>query len=351
MTKIEPSSREKAHLTYSSYLRLPLILAAQDPVSGEHDEMLFIIIHQASELWMKLCLHELAAAREKIREDHLGPAFKMIARVGRIQAQLIQSWDVLATMTPFDYSAIRPHLGSSSGFQSSQYRLIEFLMGNKNRAMLELHRDDEAVHRTLEAMLNEPSLYDESLRLLKKRGFAIPLDRYERDWSRPYEPDARVDAQYNRELQLELSIANQISPKDPMSAFRMAEDTLKQGVSRDLVNTLQQLRTKDPGLATRLSNDIASRLANESFLQHPEAANLATSFLQINRTASLIPEPEYRNLFQKVVNEALSYTMSFPNSYSMERNAAQNLLNSVKSMSRELQAYAPDQREAVEKKL
>jgi len=194
MTKIEPSSREKAHLTYSSYLRLPLILAAQAPVSGEHDEMLFIIIHQASELWMKLCLHELAAAREKIREDHLGPAFKMIARVARIQAQLIQSWDVLATMTPFDYSAIRPHLGSSSGFQSSQYRLIEFLMGNKSRAMLELHRDDEAVHRTLEAMLNEPSLYDESLRLLKKRGFAIPLDRYERDWSRPYEPDARVEA-------------------------------------------------------------------------------------------------------------------------------------------------------------
>lgn len=164
-------------------------------------------------------------------------------------------------------------------------------------------------------------------------------------------PDPRGDAQYNRELQLELSIANRISPKDPVSAFRMAEDTLKQGVSRDIVNTVQQLRTNDAGLATKLSNDIASRLANESFLQHPEAANLATSFLQMNRTAPLIPENEYRNLFQKVVNEALSYTMPFPNSYSMERNAAQSLLNAVKSMSRELQAYAPDQKEAVEKKL
>src|SRR5438067_1096326 len=194
MTKIEPSSREKAHLTYSSYLRLPLILAAQAPVSGEHDEMLFIIIHQASELWMKLCLHELAAAREKIREDHLGPAFKMIARVARIQAQLIQSWDVLATMTPFDYSAIRPRRGSSSGFQSYQYRLIEFLMGNKNPGLLEIHRGDDVAFQALASMLNEPSIYDESLRLLDQRGFAIPVELCERDWTEPYRPDARVEA-------------------------------------------------------------------------------------------------------------------------------------------------------------
>jgi tryptophan 2,3-dioxygenase len=181
-------------LTYSSYLELPQILSAQRPLSGEHDEMLFIIIHQASELWMKLCLHELTAARDRIRTDHLGPAFKMIARVARIQAQLIQSWDVLATMTPFDYSAIRPHLGSSSGFQSWQYRLIEFLMGNKQREMLDLHRNDDAVHCSLEAMLNEPSLYDESLRLLNKRGFAIPAEKCDRDWSEPYRPDDRVEA-------------------------------------------------------------------------------------------------------------------------------------------------------------
>jgi tryptophan 2,3-dioxygenase len=184
----------KVSPTYSSYLRLPAILGAQAPLSGEHDEMLFIIIHQASELWMRLCLHELTAAREKIRADHLGPAFKMIARVTRIQAQLIQSWDVLATMTPFDYSAIRPHLGSSSGFQSYQYRLIEFLMGNKNRGMLDIHHGDDAALQALAAMLSEPSIYDESLRLLKKRGFAIPPELYERDWSEPYRPDERVEA-------------------------------------------------------------------------------------------------------------------------------------------------------------
>src|SRR5437763_5341376 len=178
--------------TYSSYLRLPQILTAQAPLSGEHDEMLFIIIHQASELWMRLCLHELTAAREKIRTDHLGPAFKMIARVARIQAQLIQSWDVLATMTPFDYSAIRPHLGSSSGFQSYQYRLIEFTMGNKNRGLLDIHRGDDAAFQALASMLNKPSIYDESLKLLRKRGFAIPAELCERDWSEPYRPDARV---------------------------------------------------------------------------------------------------------------------------------------------------------------
>jgi tryptophan 2,3-dioxygenase len=188
-----PKAKAAHPLTYSSYLKLPRILNAQAPLSAEHDEMLFIIIPQASELWMKLCLHELTAAREKIREDQLGPAFKMIARVSRIQAQLIQSWDVLATMTPFDYSAIRPHLGSSSGFQSYQYRLIEFLMGNKNAALVEIHRDDSIAHGLLAAMLNEPSLYDESLRLLKKRGFAIPVKNYERDWSTPYEPDAEVE--------------------------------------------------------------------------------------------------------------------------------------------------------------
>ena len=180
-------------LTYSSYLKLPQILTAQAPLSGEHDEILFIIIHQASELWMRLCLHELTAAREKIASDHLGPAFKMIARVARIQAQLIQSWDVLATMTPSDYSAIRPHLGSSSGFQSYQYRLIEFLMGNKNRKMLDIHRNDDTAYQALSAMLNEPSIYDESLKLLKKRGFAIPDELCERDWSEPYRPDERVE--------------------------------------------------------------------------------------------------------------------------------------------------------------
>jgi tryptophan 2,3-dioxygenase len=180
-------------LTYSSYLRLPQILTAQVPLSGEHDEILFIIIHQTSELWMRLCLHELTAARHQISNDHLGPAFKMIARVARIQAQLIQSWDVLATMTPSDYSAIRPHLGSSSGFQSYQYRLLEFLMGNKNRKMLDMHREDDAACEALSKMLNEPSIYDESVRLLDRRGFAIPAALCKRDWSEPYRADERVE--------------------------------------------------------------------------------------------------------------------------------------------------------------
>ena len=180
-------------VSYADYLKLSDVLGAQELRSGEHDEMLFIVIHQASELWMKLSLHELTAAREKIRKDNLGPAFKMIARVARIQAQLIQSWDVLATMTPSDYSAIRPHLGTSSGFQSQQYRLLEFLMGNKTREMLAMHQGEPG-SAALEAMMREPSIYDESLRLLKRRGFDIPLEKTERDWTEPYRSDARVEA-------------------------------------------------------------------------------------------------------------------------------------------------------------
>jgi tryptophan 2,3-dioxygenase len=180
-------------VSYSSYLKLSDVLGAQELRSGEHDEMLFIVIHQASELWMKLSLHELMAAREKIRSDHLGPAFKMIARVARIQAQLIQSWDVLATMTPSDYSAIRPHLGTSSGFQSQQYRLLEFLMGNKAPEMLQMHRSEPGGD-ALEKMMKEPSIYDESLRLLKRRGFDIPAEKCERDWTTPYKADPRVEA-------------------------------------------------------------------------------------------------------------------------------------------------------------
>ncbi|WP_309643457.1 tryptophan 2,3-dioxygenase family protein, partial [Phenylobacterium sp.] len=126
-------------MSYGDYLGLDTLLSAQRPRSSEHDELLFIIIHQASELWLKLSIHELSAARQHIRDDDLGPAFKMIARVSRIQGQLIQSWDVLGTMTPSDYHALRPHLGQSSGFQSFQYRMLEFLMGAKDAAMLRVH--------------------------------------------------------------------------------------------------------------------------------------------------------------------------------------------------------------------
>jgi tryptophan 2,3-dioxygenase len=178
-------------LSYADYLQLDRVLSAQAPRSGEHDELLFIIIHQASELWMRLSLHELGAARAHIRADNLGPAFKMIARVSRIQAQLIQSWDVLATMTPSDYSAIRRGLGSSSGFQSEQNRRLEFILGGKNAAVLEHPHSPEARVRLADA-LAEPSLYDEALRLLHRRGFAIPQEVVERDWREPYRSQPQV---------------------------------------------------------------------------------------------------------------------------------------------------------------
>jgi tryptophan 2,3-dioxygenase len=196
----EPDHMEGVHwdlsgaLTYGRYLDLDRLLACQNPRSGEHDELLFIVIHQTSELWMKLGLHELQAARERIKADDLEPAFKMLARVGRIQAQLIQSWDILATMTPFDYSRFRASLGPSSGFQSHQYRRLEFILGAKSERSLKVHESDPEVHKALQADLAAPSLYDESLRLLARRGFAIPADHLERDFSQPYEPSPAVEA-------------------------------------------------------------------------------------------------------------------------------------------------------------
>lgn len=184
----------KGQMTYGSYLQLDRLLASQTPLSGAHDELLFIVIHQASELWMKLCLHELEGARDQIRRDDLEPAFKMLSRVARVQAQMIQSWEVLATMTPADYAKFRDSLGPSSGFQSHQYRLFEFLLGAKNAALIAVHEGDPEAHARLSAALAEPSLYDESLRLLARRGFAVPPERLEREWTQPYEPHEGVEA-------------------------------------------------------------------------------------------------------------------------------------------------------------
>ncbi|NBB17507.1 tryptophan 2,3-dioxygenase [Caulobacter sp. SLTY] len=181
-------------LSYGQYLQLDKVLGAQAPQSGEHDELLFIVIHQSSELWMKLCLHELAAARDQIRADDLEPAFKMLSRVGRIQTQMIQAWEILATMTPFDYSRFREALGTSSGFQSHQYRQIEFMLGAKNGRTLDVHRSDPAALSALETSLAEPSLYDEALALLARRGFEIPADRLERDFTQAYAASAGVEA-------------------------------------------------------------------------------------------------------------------------------------------------------------
>lgn len=183
----------KDKMSYGGYLGLPTLLELQNPASDQHDELLFIIIHQATELWMKLSLHELGAARRQIQADELEPAFKMMSRVARIQTQMIQSWEILATMTPADYSSFRDQLGSSSGFQSHQYRLLEYLLGAKNAAFNQLHEDTPA-HALLERELATPSLYDETLRLLARRGFAIPADHLERDFTQPYEASPEVEA-------------------------------------------------------------------------------------------------------------------------------------------------------------
>ena len=180
-------------VTYTSYLDLEKILAAQHPASDAHDELLFIVVHQASELWLKLCLHELTSAREAIEADNLRPAFKMLARVARAQAQLIQSWDVLSTMTPHDYSAIRPHLGASSGFQSPQYRMMEFMLGHRQPKHVTIHeRTGDWGDRLRQEMARE-SLYDASIRLLVKRGFEIDPSVTQRDLNGSYTPNASVE--------------------------------------------------------------------------------------------------------------------------------------------------------------
>jgi tryptophan 2,3-dioxygenase len=180
-------------MSYGDYLHLDAVLNAQHPLSPDHNEMLFIVQHQTSELWMKLMLHELRAAITAVAEDRLSAAFKMLARVSKIMEQLVHAWDVLATMTPPEYSAIRPYLANSSGFQSWQYRCIEFSLGNKNAAMLKphAHRPDLLAH--VEAAYRAPSLYDEALRLLARRGLAVPASHTERDWTRPYAEDAAVE--------------------------------------------------------------------------------------------------------------------------------------------------------------
>jgi tryptophan 2,3-dioxygenase len=183
-----------ASLSYSQYLRLDRLLDAQKPLSREHDEMLFIIVHQVSELWMRLMLHELHGVIECVRRDQLDPSFKMLERVGRVQAQLLAVWEVLSTMTPADYSSFRNLLGRSSGFQSLQYRVLEFTLGNKHAEMLEAHRRDEADYQLLRRALVAPSLYDEVLRLLSQRGYGVPPAALARDFSQPYVPSKQVTA-------------------------------------------------------------------------------------------------------------------------------------------------------------
>lgn len=186
----------KGRLTYAGYLCLDRLLSAQQPLSAppHHDEMLFIIQHQTSELWIKLVLHELAAAIRHVQQDQLEPCFKILSRIKQIQMQLFNQWAVLETLTPTEYAEFREVLGTASGFQSPQYRALEFMLGNKAAELVAVFRHDAAVHRELSGLLNRPSLYDEFLRYLARRGLPVPKARLERDWSQPYERHAGVTA-------------------------------------------------------------------------------------------------------------------------------------------------------------
>lgn len=173
--------------SYGGYLRLDRLLSAQAPRSSHHDEMLFIVQHQVSELWMKLLVHELAAAITHVQADLLEPCFKILARVKQIQRQLFEQWSVLETLTPAEYVEFRDELGPASGLQSFQFRAIEFLLGNKNAERVALHRYDPRIEAFLQRLLESPGLYDEFLRYLARKGLPVPPERLERDWSRPYE--------------------------------------------------------------------------------------------------------------------------------------------------------------------
>jgi len=180
-------------VSYGDYLQLGQLLNCHQPRSEQHDEHLFIIIHQISELWMKLALIEMRAAARAIANNELDPAFKMMSRVAKIQEQLINAWDVLISMTPADYVSFRESLGQSSGFQSFQYREMEFLLGNKNAKMVEAHANMRVRYQHLKSVLHQPSIYDVTLQLLAKRGFIIPKEYTERDWSQPYRPHPDIE--------------------------------------------------------------------------------------------------------------------------------------------------------------
>jgi tryptophan 2,3-dioxygenase len=195
-TSVDVSSEDihwDQDLSYGGYLQLDALLACQRPQTEEHDEMLFIVIHQATELWMKACLHELQAAMQKVASDDFGPAFKMLARVAHIQSNLQQSWEILSTLTPVDYTAFRDALGQSSGFQSYQYRELEYRLGNKNARLSEAHRKNPARYAQLQQVLDSPSFYDLCLQAIGRHGIDLPDTVLHRDWRQPYQPSQAVE--------------------------------------------------------------------------------------------------------------------------------------------------------------
>jgi tryptophan 2,3-dioxygenase len=216
-------------MSYGDYLQLGTILSAQQPLSGEHDEMLFIIIHQSSELWLKLAGHELQSAVTHIKSGNFGPAFKVIARVKQIFLQLTQSWNILSTLTPSDYLRFRDDLGRSSGFQSSGYRKLEFLLGNKNADMLKIHQSNDTAYQELEQLLKQNSLYDEVILALEKAGFNIDENAKQRDVTLPYQRNDSV-------LNAWLNVYQQ--PEKYFELYELAEKLV------DIEDAFQQWRFK-----------------------------------------------------------------------------------------------------------
>jgi tryptophan 2,3-dioxygenase len=225
-------------MSYGSYLALDQLLASQHPRSEppQHDELLFIIQHQTSELWLKLMLHELRSARTLLASDDLAPALKRLARVKHIQHTLTGQWSVLATLTPSEYAEIRPFLATSSGFQSWQYRAVEFLLGNKNADMVRVFDHDEAARAMLAELLDQPSLYDEFLRYLARHGYAVPAELLDRDFSQPYRLDERL---------VDTFAAVYASPSEHWGVYETCEELV------DLEDNFQQWRFRHLQVVTR----------------------------------------------------------------------------------------------------
>jgi tryptophan 2,3-dioxygenase len=225
-------------MSYGSYLALDQLLASQHPRSEppQHDELLFIIQHQTAELWLKLMLHELRSARTLLASDDLAPALKRLARVKHIQHTLTGQWSVLATLTPSEYAEIRPFLATSSGFQSWQYRAVEFLLGNKNADMVRVFDHDEAARAMLAELLDQPSLYDEFLRYLARHGYAVPAELLDRDFSQPYRLDERL---------VDTFAAVYASPSEHWGVYETCEELV------DLEDNFQQWRFRHLQVVTR----------------------------------------------------------------------------------------------------
>jgi tryptophan 2,3-dioxygenase len=227
----------KDDMSYGDYLCLEKILSAQQPKSEQHDEMLFVIIHQASELWLKLAGHELSAAMVNVKEGDFGHAFKVISRVKQIIRQLTQSWDILSTLTPVDYLKFRDDLGHSSGFQSYGYRKIEFLLGNKNASLLDVHQSNELVHSDLKGILEQPSLYDEVITALHNKGLPIDTEVLTRDVTLPYESNDSVVNAWLTVYQ---------NPDQYFEYYELAEKLV------DIEDTIQQWRFKHMSTVMRI---------------------------------------------------------------------------------------------------